>query len=210
MSNFYKIRNKELINIIQKLDIKKISQIEQLILKTKRLKGKVIICGNGGSSATASHVAVDLSLNGKIKSINFNEYDLITCFANDFGYENWVKKSLEIYANRNDLLILLSCSGNSKNLVNANLFAKKRGIKTITLTGCKASNKLNKIKNNVNLWVNSNKYNVVEITHHMILLNIIDSIISFVSKLTFLYFTSIHLIKKIDKGMITIKFKNLK
>ncbi len=177
MSNFYKIRNKELINIIQKLDIKKISQIEQLILKTKRLKGKVIICGNGGSSATASHVAVDLSLNGQVKSINFNEYDLITCFANDFGYENWVKKSLEIYANRNDLLILLSCSGNSKNLVNANLFAKKRGIKTITLTGCKASNKLNKIKNNVNLWVNSNKYNVIEITHHMILLNIIDSII---------------------------------
>ena len=177
MSNFYKIRNKELINIIQKINIKKISQIEELILKTKKLKGQVIICGNGGSSATASHVAVDLSLNGKVKAISFNEYDLITCFANDFGYENWVKKSLEIYANRNDLLILLSCSGNSKNLVNANLFAKKRGIKTITLTGCKASNKLNKIKNNVNLWVNSNKYNIIEITHHMILLNIIDSII---------------------------------
>ena len=65
----------------------------------------------------------------------------------------------------------------TKNLVNANLFAKKRGIKTITLTGCKPSNKLNKMKNNVNLWVNSNKYNVIEITHHLILLNIIDSII---------------------------------
>ena len=177
MSNFYKTRNIEIIKIIQNLDIKKISQIEEMILKTKKKGGRVIICGNGGSSATASHVAVDLSLNGNIKTINFNEYDLITCFANDFGYENWVKKSLEIYANKNDLLILLSCSGNSKNLVNANLFAKKKGIKTITFTGCKKVNKLNKIKNNINLWIDSNKYNVIEIIHHMILLNIIDSLI---------------------------------
>ena len=75
------------------------------------------------------------------------------------------------------MLILLSCSGNSKNLVNANLFAKKKGIKTITFTGCKKVNKLNKIKNSINLWIDSNKYNVIEIIHHMILLNIIDSLI---------------------------------
>tara|TARA_Y100000816_G_scaffold291766_1_gene284249 strand:- start:3303 stop:3848 length:546 start_codon:yes stop_codon:yes gene_type:complete len=176
MVKFYKNRNKEIINIINEIDNKKIEKIEKIILNTKKNKGKIIICGNGGSSATASHFAVDLSLNAKIQSVNFNEYDLITCFANDFGYENWVKKSLEIYATKKDLLILLSCSGNSKNLVNANLFAKKKKLKVVTLTGCKKNNKLNSLKNNVNLWINSNKYNVIEITHHMILLNIIDSL----------------------------------
>jgi len=178
MKNFYKTRHKEIIKIINKIDIKKLMKIEDLILKTHELGGKVIICGNGGSAATSSHFAVDLSLNAKIKSINFNEADLITCFANDFGYENWVKKSLEIYSNSSDLLILLSCSGNSKNLVNANLFAKKKGLKVITLTGCSKNNKLNKEKNILNIWVNSKKYNVIEIIHHHILLNVIDGLIS--------------------------------
>ena len=81
-------------------------------------KGKIIICGNGGSSATASHVAVDLTKNARIRTINFNEYDLITCFSNDFGYQNWIKESLEYYADKDDLVILIGCSGNSKNLVN--------------------------------------------------------------------------------------------
>lgn len=177
MTKFYSSRNSEIIRIINNLDNKKISKIENLILKTKKTKGKIIICGNGGSSATASHFAVDMSLNAKVPTINFNEYDLITCFANDFGYENWIKKSLEIYSEKKDLLILISCSGNSKNLIKANLFAKKNGNKVITLTGCKKNNKLNSIKSNLNLWVNSNKYNVIEIIHHMVLLNIIDSII---------------------------------
>ena len=70
--------------------------MENLILNTNELKGKIIICGNGGSAATASHFAVDLSLNAKIRAVNFNEADLITCFANDFGYENWLKKSIRV------------------------------------------------------------------------------------------------------------------
>ena len=176
MKNFYKNRNLELIKYFKKIDTKKLFQFEELILNTHRSGGKVIICGNGGSAATASHFSVDLSLNTKIKAINFNEADLITCFANDFGYENWLKKSIEIYSEPNDILILVSCSGNSKNLINANLLAKKNGMKIVTLTGCKKNNKLNSMKNNVNIWVNSNKYNIIEIIHHAILLNIIDSI----------------------------------
>ena len=147
-----------------------------MILDTSDNGGKIIIVGNGGSAATASHVAVDLSLNSNVKAINFNEADLITCFANDFGYENWVKKSLEIYADPWDLLILISCSGNSKNLVNANLFAKKKGLKIVALTGCKKNNKLNSIKNNLNIWINSKEYNTIEIVHHSILLNIVDGL----------------------------------
>jgi D-sedoheptulose 7-phosphate isomerase len=176
MKNFFKKRNSEIIKYFNEIEVDKLIQFKELITKTKKFGGKVIICGNGGSSATASHFSVDLSLNAKIQSINFNEPDMITCFANDFGYKNWLKKALEIHSDPRDLLILLSCSGNSMNLVNANLYAKKSGLKVVTLTGCKKSNKLNNLKNDLNIWINSEKYNLIEIIHHAILLNLIDSI----------------------------------
>ena len=86
-------------------------------MNTSKKGGKIIIVKTEGVQLLHHMLAVDLSLNSKVKAINFNESDLITCFANDFfGYENWVKKSLEIYSKKSDLLILISCSGNSKNL----------------------------------------------------------------------------------------------
>ena len=172
LKNFHNIQEE-----IRKIDISFLENLTKLILKTSRNNKKVIICGNGGSAATASHVSVDLTLNGKIKSINFNESDLITCFANDFGYENWIKKSLEFYAEKGDLLILISCSGQSKNLVLANDYAIKKKINVATLTGCKKNNLLNRKKNKLKLWVNSKKYNHIEIIHHLVLLSIVDKII---------------------------------
>ena len=60
---------------------------------------KGIFAGNGGSAATASHCAVDLTKNAGIRAINFNEADLITCFANDYGYEDWLAKAIQFYGN---------------------------------------------------------------------------------------------------------------
>ena len=177
MKNFFNNYLNDIKSNLDKFDIIKIIQLKKLILETSRKNKKVIICGNGGSSATASHATIDLTKNAKIRAINFNEYDLITCFSNDFGYEKWVQKSLEYYADKNDLLILISCSGNSKNLVNANKKAISMGLRTATLTGCNKSNKLNKFKNEVNIWINSKSYNYIEIIHHIILLMIADSII---------------------------------
>ena len=173
LKNFNKISEQ-----IKDININFLESLTKLILKTSKNKKKVIICGNGGSAATASHVSVDLTLNGKVKAINFNESDLITCFANDFKYENWVKKSLELYAEKGDLLILISCSGKSKNLVNANNYAIKKKIKVATLTGCNKNNSLNSKKSNLKLWVNSNDYNHIEIVHHIVLLSVVDKIIS--------------------------------
>ena len=70
------------------------------LIDVKKNKKKVIIVGNGGSAAIASHVSVDLTKACKIRSVNFNEADLITCFANDYGYENWVKKGVDFYADK--------------------------------------------------------------------------------------------------------------
>ena len=67
-------------------------KIAKILNKIKKDKKKVILVGNGGSAAMASHVSVDLTKICKIRAVNFNEADLLTCFANDYGYENWVKK----------------------------------------------------------------------------------------------------------------------
>ena len=158
--------------------INKIINVKSILIEAKANNKKIMIFGNGGSAAIASHFSVDITKNANIRCVNYNEADLITCFSNDFGYQNWVKKSLEYFADPEDLLILISCSGNSKNLVNARKKAVSMKLKTAVITGCKKFNKLNKEKNDVNIWINSNSYNQIEIIHHIILLLIVDDIIN--------------------------------
>ena len=125
----------------------------------------------------ASHVAVDLTKNASIRAINFNEADLITCFANDYGYENWVKEGVRFYSDENDLVILISSSGNSMNMINAAKFCNDLNLNVITLSGFSRDNMLNGL-GKVNFWVDSKEYNVVEMTHHIILLLLVDGFIN--------------------------------
>jgi len=176
--NSYLNETKQLLeNVIEKYsdDLIKISE---KFKKTSKKGGKIILLGNGGSAATSSHVSVDLTKNAKIRSINFNEADLITCFSNDYGYEEWMRKSLEFYLDKKDIVVLISTSGKSANVINAANFLKKKKIQTITLTGMKQNNPLKKLnKNGVNIWVDSKSYNQIEIIHHFLLLLIVDIII---------------------------------
>ena len=160
--------NKEIVN--------KLITVRDVVLKTSKINGKVLIFGNGGSSAIASHVSVDLTKNAKVRAVNFNEADLITCFSNDYGYERWVEKSVDFYADKNDLLILISSSGKSKNMINACKAAKRKKIKVISFTGHTKNNPLSKISD-LSLWINSKAYNFVENTHQIWLLTVCDLII---------------------------------
>ena len=99
--------------------VEKIISTKNTLVQAKKNNAKVMIFGNGGSAAIASHVSVDLTKNANIRSVNFNEADLITCFANDYGYERWIEKAVDFYADQNDVLILISSSGKSKNMINA-------------------------------------------------------------------------------------------
>ena len=137
---------------------------------------KIVIVGNGGSAAMASHVTVDFTKAAGIRAINFNEADLITCFANDYGYEQWVAKALEAYADKGDLAILISSSGKSQNIINATKKGTEIGLSTITLSGFFKDNPLKK-SGDLNLWVDSCEYNVIEMTHHIWLLAIVDYLI---------------------------------
>tara|TARA_B100001093_G_C26856055_1_gene1027466 strand:- start:1179 stop:1745 length:567 start_codon:yes stop_codon:yes gene_type:complete len=152
-------------------------KIKQILIETHKDGKKTMIFGNGGSAAIASHFSVDLTKNAKVRCTNYNESDLLTCFANDFGYEKWVEKAIEFYADEGDTVIFISAGGNSQNMTNgANLAQKMKIRKIITLTGNDANNKLKKL-GDINLWVNSKAYNHIENVHQALLLSLVDLII---------------------------------
>ena len=175
MKNFYRNFFEEINNLLNQSDISSLDKIAKTLSSLKK-KNKVIIFGNGGSAAISSHVSVDLTKNAKVRSINFNEADLLTCFANDYGYEKVFSKSLEFYADRGDVVIIVSSSGRSKNLLEAAKVCKKKKILLYTFTGFSKSNPLKKM-GNINLWVNSKAYNIIENIHQIWLLSIVDKII---------------------------------
>ena len=162
----------------QKLRSVNISDLEKaadLAMYVSRNGGKIIIAGNGGSAAMASHVSVDFTKAAGIRAINFNEADLLTCFSNDYGYEHWLENALEFYADKDDLAILISSSGESKNILNGSRKALKMEIPLITLSGFGVNNSLCKL-GMVNFCVDSKEYNIIEMTHHIWLVSIIDYI----------------------------------
>lgn len=153
------------------------------IIKTKILfekcakrKGRVVFFGNGGSAAIASHLSVDLNKNAKISSISFNDPAIITCYANDFGYKNWISKAIELSLTKKDIVVLISSSGKSPNILNAAKYAKMKKIQTITLSGMSEKNNLKK-KGLVNFWVESKSYNIIETAHQFFMMAVIDLII---------------------------------
>ena len=155
----------------------KIIKLKNILIETNKNKHKIMIFGNGGSAAIASHFSVDLTKNAGIRCLNFNESDLITCFSNDYGYEKWVEKAVSFYGDEGDVLILISASGKSKNMINACKAAKEKKMsKIITFTGHDENNPLSKL-GAINFWINSKAYNFVENTHQVWLLTIVDLII---------------------------------
>ena len=157
--------------------VNKLVEVKEILLDVKKNKSKAMIFGNGGSAAIASHVSVDLTKNAGIRCSNYNEADLITCFSNDYGYERWIEKAIDFYSDEKDVLILISSSGKSQNMINACKAAKSKKIsKTITFTGHEQNNPLSKL-GDINFWVDSSTYNIVESIHQMWLLSVIDYLI---------------------------------
>ena len=161
---------------LESIDSVQLEQAASMVWAAHKAGKKIIIAGNGGSAAMASHVTVDFTKAAGIRAVNFNEADLITCFANDYGYEHWVEKALEAYADPGDLVILISSSGKSQNILNAAEKANEMGLSVITVSGFLTDNPLRKL-GDLNLWVDSTEYNIVEMTHHVWLVAIIDYLI---------------------------------
>ena len=156
--------------------------VDQLVEVAHRLKTvnsdrkKTLVFGNGGSASIASHFSVDLTKNAGIRCINYNEADLITCFANDYGFERWVEKAVDFYGDEGDLLIVISSSGSSKNMLNGVKAARNAKFSSVvTFSGFAEDNPLRQL-GDINLWVDCKAYNFVENIHQVWLLAIVDLI----------------------------------
>ena len=176
IDNYFNDYNKLLLSNFDEVK-KKLILIKKIFLQIKKNNKKIIIFGNGGSAAISSHFSVDKTKNANIRCINFNEPDLITCFSNDFGYDNWLSNSIKFYGDKGDILIAISSSGKSKNIINGCAAAKKKKFsKIITLTGYSINNPVMK-KGDINLWINSKAYNFIENIHQFWLLLLVDLVI---------------------------------
>jgi D-sedoheptulose 7-phosphate isomerase len=177
MSNV--IDNRQYVNeIFQECQNKSIA-IEKTIIyikKIKKLKRKIFFIGNGASNTIGSHFALDFSKNLMIPSFSLNNSAIITAIANDLDPKLIFSKYLQLISSKKDLLIAISSSGESINIIKAVNFFKKIG-SVITLTGMSATNSLIKSnKNGVNIHVNLKGYNQIESAHNVILGLITDKI----------------------------------
>ena len=141
-----------------------ITRLKERIAEARDAGRKLMLAGNGASASIASHLATDFSKQGKVRAMAFNDANLITALGNDCGYENWIAKALDFYADKGDVLILISSSGKSPNVVKAAQHAKELGLYVAAFTGFAKDNPLGAAAD-ISFWVDNRSYNIVECTH---------------------------------------------
>ena len=156
----------------------KIKKLADDLYKSWKQKKNIFICGNGGSAANAMHIANDfiygagknLGKGFKIEALSSNS-SVITCLANDIGYENIFSEQLKVKANPDDILVILSGSGNSKNVINALETGNKMQLKTFAILGFDGGKCLSIAKNTVHFKINDMQISedLQLITMHMIM-----------------------------------------
>lgn len=149
------------------------SDAMQLLAQVRKFFGSVYVIGNGGSAGVASHAVIDFVNVAKLRAFTLHEPALMTCMANDYGYENAFARLLAQMAKPGDVLIAISSSGNSKNIRNAAVQMADIGGKVITLSGFAGNNPLRSL-GDINIWLDSNNYGLVEIGHQFVLHNMSD------------------------------------
>ncbi len=153
-----------------------IEKVCDFIIKQTASNHKIIFIGNGASAAISSHMATDFWKNGNIRTASFNDSALLTCVSNDYGYEQVFQKPVEMFADKGDILLAISSSGQSKNIINGVKAARVKECPIITLSGFMDDNPL-KSMGEFNFYVPSQSYGPVEIIHESICHCILDIIV---------------------------------
>jgi D-sedoheptulose 7-phosphate isomerase len=146
------------------------------LIRSRQGGRKIMFIGNGGSAAISSHMAVDFWKNGRIRAVAFNDSSLLTCVGNDCGYGNVFEKPIEMFADAGDILVAISCSGRSENVLLGVRAARTKGCGVVTLSGFDGDNPLSSM-GDYNFYVPSHAYGPVEVIHHSICHCILDAII---------------------------------
>ncbi len=134
---------------------------------------KLIFIGNGGSAAIASHMAIDASKDGNLRSLALNDGAAITCLGQDLGYERIFSQQIEMHARPGDLITAISSSGDSENILRAVQAARERDCLVVTLSGASPDNPL-RVLGHLNFWVDSSACSHVELSHLALCQAILD------------------------------------
>jgi D-sedoheptulose 7-phosphate isomerase len=132
--------------------------------RTRREHARIFFVGNGGSAGICSHMATDWMKNGGFSALSLNDGATLTCVGNDLGFEQVFAKQIEMQGRPGDLLIAISSSGNSANMLRAVEAARAVGMGVITLSGFGEDNKLRRT-GDINFYVPHSRYGYVEISH---------------------------------------------
>ena len=147
-----------------------------LLKKTILMYKDIIILGNGGSNAISQHISEDYTKMLNKRAICFGDSARMSCYANDYGWENSYKMFVEQFADIKTLVILISSSGNSPNIINAANFCEENKIPMITMSGFSKENTLkSKFENSslLHFWIDSTDYGIIECLHELILHSIL-------------------------------------
>ena len=125
---------------------------------------KLMFIGNGGSAGTASHMAADYSKNANLRALALNDGSMLTCLGNDYGYEHVFAKQIEFFGRPGDLLVALSASGRSANILNAVTAARGMDCTVMTLSGFAPDNPLRGM-GDMNFFLAADSYVFVEVGH---------------------------------------------
>lgn len=134
---------------------------------------KIMFIGNGGSMGIATHMAVDFSKAGGMRATALGDAAVLTCLGNDTGYENVFARQIEWHGRAGDVLIAISSSGKSPNILNGVHAARSQGAKIVTFSGFQHDNPLRQ-EGDINFYVRALEYGFVEVAHQAILHAILD------------------------------------
>lgn len=158
-----------------KLEIDKIKLINNKLKSIVDKFNKIILIGNGGSNSIASHISVDYTKFLKKQTLSFSDASRLTAYINDYGRDQAYEQFIREFSDKNTLIILISSSGNSMNIINAAKYCEKNSFTYIALSGFKKDNKLNNMNANFKYWVDAESYGVVEIAHETLLHSIVKN-----------------------------------
>lgn len=151
--------------------------LAHLMRQIRAAKKKLFFIGNGGSAGIAVHMTADFLKNGRMRAIDMYGAATLTCLGNDYGYEYVFSKQLELLADPGDMLVAISSSGNSPNILRAAEAVRAIGGFIVTFTGFAADNRLRKLGDR-NLYVPCGEYGIVESIHNQILQQVVDEIMA--------------------------------
>lgn len=134
---------------------------------------KLMFIGNGGSSGIATHMANDFTKNGNMRALSLTDGAVLTCLGNDYGFEHIFAKQIDMHARAGDLLVAISSSGNSANILNGVAAARTMGCGVVTLSGFRPDNRLRAL-GDLNVYVENDEYGFVEVAHQALIHAVLD------------------------------------